>query len=242
MAYSEERAPDTSVLVADPDADTRRLYTTLFVAEGWRCLEASDGRDALVQALTLAPSLCVSELRLPMIDGLSLCKELRKDPQTEHLPILFVTAEARAEQLARARRVGASAVLVKPTPPETIVRTAADLIAEHNSARLQTAAARQALADERRRAAALSQTARDLVRQSRKDGHRYRTAEPTEPPPPLLCPECLKPLNYELTYYGGVNARLAERWDALICASGCGARFEYRFRTRSLRRVGIQAR
>ena len=86
------------VLVVDGDADNRELYRDCFTLSGWTVTEAVDGREALVQALITKPWVVVMELRLPLIDGVSLCEILRKDKVTATVPILVVTSETRPSQ------------------------------------------------------------------------------------------------------------------------------------------------
>lgn len=227
-----------SVLLADPDVDTRMLYSDAFAAAGWTCLEAGDGREALVQALTQQPSLCVAELWLPNIDGMALCREIRSDAQTEHLPILIVTGESRTEYLASAMNAGATSVLVKPAPLDTIVQTAAELIESSRTLREHVEASRRALAAERRKSEEVRLDARTLITRSRARAYRrYSTTTPDSPSPALSCSRCGSPLAFETAYYGGVNVGMSERWDFLRCTT-CRTRYEYRFRTRSLRAIG----
>src|SRR5258708_7504780 len=109
------------VLVVDADADNRELYRESLTLAGWSVAEASDGREALVQALASKPSLIITEIRLPFIDGVALCEILRRDRLTATVPILVVTGETRAVELARATQAGADAVLLKPSDPDVIV-------------------------------------------------------------------------------------------------------------------------
>jgi DNA-binding response OmpR family regulator len=66
------------LLIADADTDTRALYHEAFRV-GWDCVEASDGRDALAKALTRTPTLVITELYLPELDGFALCEILRRN-------------------------------------------------------------------------------------------------------------------------------------------------------------------
>src|SRR2546423_8819075 len=109
-----QHAEPLRVLVVEPDGDTRSLYRQMLELAGYDIIEATDGRDALVKALENLPQFVVMETRLPMMDGYALCEILRQDRLTHAVPILVVTSEARSEKIARARAVGANAVLVKP--------------------------------------------------------------------------------------------------------------------------------
>jgi CheY-like chemotaxis protein len=113
--------PALRVLIIDGDADNRQMYREAFSTAGWYVTEAVDGREAIVRVLTEKPSVIVTELRLPFVDGLALCEILRRDVKTAMLPIVVVTSETRAIELAKAERVGANAVLVKPAPPDAIL-------------------------------------------------------------------------------------------------------------------------
>jgi hypothetical protein len=81
-------------------------------------------------------------------------------------------------------------------------------------------------------AARTGQTRRSLVRSHQ----RFETRSPAVPPPPLRCRSCDRVLQYLRSYIGGVNARLSEQWDHYSCSGGCG-QFEYRHRTRRVRRI-----
>jgi two-component system, chemotaxis family, chemotaxis protein CheY len=109
------------VLVADSDDDHRAFYRESLTIAGWDVLEAVDGLGALVQLLTTRTSLLFTELRLPNIDGVSLCEVLRRDPMTCAVPILVLTDETRATELTRATQAGADAVFIKPSTPDLIV-------------------------------------------------------------------------------------------------------------------------
>jgi DNA-binding response OmpR family regulator len=109
------------LLVADSDVDTRALYRESLTLAGWDVAEAADGLSALVQLLTTRTSLLLTELRLPIIDGVSLCEVLRHDPMTSAVPILVLTDETQATELTRATQAGADAVVIKPSAPHLIV-------------------------------------------------------------------------------------------------------------------------
>src|SRR5262245_66486741 len=98
------------VLVVDADADNRELYRDWFTVGGWEVSEALDGRDALVKALSVRPSIVITELRLPMIDGIALCQVLRHDRVTNAVPILVVTTNTPTEELSRAESTRTSAL------------------------------------------------------------------------------------------------------------------------------------
>lgn len=94
---SGARRDSLTVLVADDDADMR-LYLTgclqSFVA-ALTVTEATTGREALVLARTLAFDLIISDVVMPGLDGLALCRALKADVRTASIPFLLVSGETR---------------------------------------------------------------------------------------------------------------------------------------------------
>jgi CheY-like chemotaxis protein len=121
-------APTLRILVVDADDEARALYRRSFV--GCEVIEAADGREALLKAFSRPLALVITELRLPRLDGYTVCELLRYDRATTDVPILVVTSETRPADLNRARQAGATAVLSKPIPD--ILREMRRLVADVN--------------------------------------------------------------------------------------------------------------
>jgi DNA-binding response OmpR family regulator len=226
--------PTPSILVADADADTRALYRDSFTHVGCDVVEASDGRDALIKALMHPPTLVITEIRLPFIDGFVLCETLRRSETTADIPILVVTSEANPADAARVRQAGADAVLVKPTTPEDMLREARRLLARAQAMRGRATATR-ANAERDRSANPLAPSEARHRTALSKSFSRFTTNSPPAAPPQLRCPTCDRPLRYGHSEIGGVSHRNPEQWDYYTCQS-CGT-FQHRQRTHKLRYV-----
>jgi CheY-like chemotaxis protein len=238
MASLPLRAADrVDILVADPDNEWRRLHRESFDDAGEHVIEALDGRDALVRALVKPPSLIITELELPFIDGIALCEILRQDRTTSRIPIAVVTSATAPTQIQRARRAGANTVLSKPTPFAAIRVETRRLLAEAHYTGRRSASIREKSAVEMNRAAELLAQADALCRPLKlsKAHQRFETTTPPSEPPVLVCPVCDNPLSYEHRHVGGESALNAEQWDYYRCVR-CGE-FQYRQRTRKLRRT-----
>jgi CheY-like chemotaxis protein len=213
------------VLLVDPDDDTRTMYREWFQQTGCEVVEASDGREALAEALIRPPALVISEIRLPFINGLALCEILRRDHATARIPILMVTSDGRSAERARASAAGASAVLVKPATAEQMLEGARRLLAlsaTPSAPEGETAGEPEAAPPQR------------STRRMSKSLARISTTTPPLAPPPAVCPSCDRLLTYRHSHIGGVSERQPEQWDWFLCSGPCGM-FEYRHRTRSLR-------
>ena len=221
------------LLIADPEADTRLRYGGAFAAHAWDVVEAADGRDALVKALTRTPSLIVSELDLPFIDGVALCGILRTDRVTAEVAIAIVTRDDRRAVAARVLNAGADLVLLKRRDPETIFLECERLVSQSAAPRARGA---RAIA---RALRAVEECDQARARRHGMLSHAHTSLFPTTPPlsPPeaLRCPTCDGTLAYEHSFVGGVNMQHREQWDYYTCA--CGQRFQYRQRTRRLKRI-----
>lgn len=215
------------ILVVDPDDDTRSLYREWFRLCGCDVVEASDGREALAEALVRPPAIVITELRLPFIDGYALCDILRRDHMTKGVPILVVTSDARLTELTRARTAGAAAVFCKPATPEQMLAETRRLLGDGTIAR-------ERVAESRPEAEAPPSLRRQRLMS--KSLVRVATTAPPRVPPLSICPSCDRVLTYKHSYLGGVSERQREQWDWYVCAASCGT-FEYRHRTRRLRQL-----
>ncbi|MDQ3349391.1 MAG: response regulator [Acidobacteriota bacterium] len=89
---------------------------------------ADDGQAALDRARLSPPTLIVTEILIPKIDGLTLCRRLREEPATRDIPVIVFTILAAA---ARAREAGARAFLRKPLVASTFLATIQNVLAAH---------------------------------------------------------------------------------------------------------------
>ncbi len=221
-----------SILIVDADDDTRAAYRQSIQACGCEIVEASDGRDALAQAMARPPRLVITALNLPLIDGSALCEILRRDHVTAHVPILVIT-DAPPAEIDRARRVGADAVLVKPATSEQILFETRRLMTDARAVRGRAVATRVSAIVQR------PQATQQRTRLS-KTFVRFTTMTPPAAPPELRCPSCDELLTYEKSYVGGVSEKHSEQWDDYRCLGACGM-FQYRHRTRKLRNCTASA-
>jgi two-component system cell cycle response regulator DivK len=108
------------ILVAEDDADNRRIVVKVLTVEGYETLEAADGRSAVAVAKRERPDLIVMDLAMPGMDGWEASRRLKADPQTADIPIIALTAFAMRGDEERAREAGCDAYLSKPCRPQTI--------------------------------------------------------------------------------------------------------------------------
>ena len=119
------------ILIVDDDGDLRTLLGLCFLRRGHSIVVAGDGAAGLQCVATHAPDLLVTDLNMPVLDGLELLRQLRADGHAD-LPVIVLTA--RADQRTAATAAGADAFLVKPVPLRQLGATAERLLAERRVA------------------------------------------------------------------------------------------------------------
>lgn len=81
---------------------------------GFEVMEANNGREALDRVHDFRPDLIVTDLMMPVMDGVELIERLRQDVRTAEVPVLAITADSSARTEQRARAAGAADFLTKP--------------------------------------------------------------------------------------------------------------------------------
>jgi CheY-like chemotaxis protein len=116
------------VLVVEDDPETRHFYTLTLAGDGFAIEEAHNGFQALDKATAIIPDLVLSDIAVPGLDGIELCRRLRADPRTAPIPILAVTGYDDRHYPDRALAAGANRVLIKPFAGETLLAEARGLL------------------------------------------------------------------------------------------------------------------
>ncbi|MBB1271671.1 chemotaxis response regulator CheY [Psychromonas sp. SR45-3] len=109
------------VLIVDDFSTMRRIIKNLLRDLGFtNTYEADDGHTALPMLKSGNFDFVVTDWNMPIMQGIDLLKEIRKDPQLKHLPVLMVTAEAKREQIIEAAQAGVNGYIVKPFTAGTL--------------------------------------------------------------------------------------------------------------------------
>jgi len=126
-ARTEERA--ARVLVVDDSEITRAILARTLRGAGFEVLEARDGAEGALTALRERPSVVVTDLEMPTMDGFPLLRLLKADPLSSHIPVLILTSHGEAASRFWSLRTGADAYLTKDYRPQQLVATVARLAA-----------------------------------------------------------------------------------------------------------------
>jgi CheY-like chemotaxis protein len=130
MNYPQHFRPQEGsalILVVERNPAVQRLERFFLEQAGYGVEFVGDGLSALERARELKPSILVTEILVPKLDGLSLCRKLKSDPETSSIVVLILS-HLDAEE--RAREVGADTFLAKPLVAERLVETVKRLISK----------------------------------------------------------------------------------------------------------------
>ena len=101
------------VLIIDDNNDIRTYLRTV-LSESYNVSEASDGKSGLELARRIVPDIILSDIMMPIMDGLEFCQELKTDKAISHIPVILLTARNLDEQRAEGYEHGADAYIAKP--------------------------------------------------------------------------------------------------------------------------------
>ena len=120
----------TSILTVDDSASIRQAIKIALSGEGYAVTEAVNGQDGLDKCAAGGFDLIVTDLNMPIMNGLDMIRALRQRPAGAGVPILFLTTESDAEIKAQAKAAGATGWLTKPFDPEQLVRVVKKVLAK----------------------------------------------------------------------------------------------------------------
>jgi two-component system, OmpR family, alkaline phosphatase synthesis response regulator PhoP len=109
------------ILVVDDEEDLLELVNYNLTKEGYRVEGVGTGEEALAAARRALPDLVVLDLLLPHVDGLEVCRLLKSDPKTQHIPIIMLTAKSEEADVVTGLELGADDYLTKPFSPRVLL-------------------------------------------------------------------------------------------------------------------------
>lgn len=95
---------------------------------GFQVIEGSNGKEALDRVQSQAVQLVITDLNMPVMDGLQLIRALRAKPAFKFTPILMLTTESQETRKAEGRQAGATGWIVKPFSPEKMLAVVAKVV------------------------------------------------------------------------------------------------------------------
>ncbi|WP_322794281.1 response regulator transcription factor [Bellilinea sp.] len=116
------------ILVAEDEKDIRDLLTFTLQFAGHTVITVTNGEEAWQAAPSVLPDLILMDVRMPRMTGYEACERIKADPQTAHIPVVFLSAKGQEAEIQQGLQAGASEYLLKPFAPDELTRRVAELL------------------------------------------------------------------------------------------------------------------
>lgn len=113
--------PHEKILIVEDEEEIRELVAYNLVKQGYLTISAETGEEGLRLVRSDTPDLIVLDLMLPGVDGLEVCRTLKRDPETEAIPIVMLTAKGEEADIVTGLELGADDYLTKPFSPRVLI-------------------------------------------------------------------------------------------------------------------------
>ncbi len=130
------------VLVVE-DEDEIKAYLKAELSDEYKVETCSNGKEAYDLVLRDTPDLVISDVMMPEMDGLTLCRKIKLNTNVNHVPVILLTAKSKPEDTLEGMETGADAYMVKPFNTELLKKTIANLIANRKLLRNKFSGAQQ---------------------------------------------------------------------------------------------------
>ena len=135
--YDMEREVENKlpVVLIVEDSDQLRMFVRRILMEDFELAEAVDGKEGLKTCQEIVPDLVISDIMMPEMDGLELCRRIRDSEITSHIPVLMLTALADMDSKLEGLETGADYYLAKPFEPRELLTVSNNLITQRKRLR-----------------------------------------------------------------------------------------------------------
>lgn len=130
--YSENKRP---VVLIVEDSDQLRLFLRRILEDEFELEDATNGKEGLMKCSEIIPDLVITDIMMPEMDGLELCRRLRESQVTSHVPVLMLTALADLDSRLEGLQTGADYYLAKPFEPRELLTASNNLIIQRRRLR-----------------------------------------------------------------------------------------------------------
>jgi len=111
------------ILVVEDHENLLQLHSILLSAQGYEVSGAKDGQEAIDAIGSSPPDLIILDIGLPGVDGYEVCRHIKSNPQSRHIPVIVVTAKRSKEDLQKIDEVGADWYIPKPFKAAMVIET-----------------------------------------------------------------------------------------------------------------------
>jgi len=118
------------ILVAEDERDIRDLIAYVLKYAGFEVEVASNGAEAVEKAPQVKPDLILLDVRMPRMTGYEACRQLKKMPEVQHVPVVFLSAKGQDNEIDEGLEVGAKDYILKPFAPDELIQQVQQILGE----------------------------------------------------------------------------------------------------------------
>ncbi len=122
------------ILVAEDERDIRELIAFTLRFSGYEVELAANGAEAVEKAPGLQPDLILMDVRMPRMTGYEACRNLKENPQTQAIPVVFLSAKGQDTEIQEGLEVGAMQYILKPFAPDELLQQVAQVLKQFGKA------------------------------------------------------------------------------------------------------------
>ena len=120
------------ILVCDDEPYILMALTDAVEMEGYECVTAINGKEALQKARETLPDLIMLDIMMPFMDGFEVCRELKADASTRDIPVIMLTAKSQQVDIQKGKDAGADDYITKPFRPSTLRKKFNEVLDSHH--------------------------------------------------------------------------------------------------------------
>jgi twitching motility two-component system response regulator PilG len=116
------------ILIVEDEESLLKLESILLSSKGYNVTGVMDGKSALEEVQANKPDLVILDIMLPVIDGFEVCRQIKENSETCHIPVIMLTAKKNSQDFAHGQQVGSDAYITKPFKSSKVLDTIQELI------------------------------------------------------------------------------------------------------------------
>ncbi|MDI6695881.1 MAG: response regulator [Anaerolineales bacterium] len=119
------------ILIAEDERDIRELITFTLKFAGHEVIATTNGEEAYQMAQQSLPDLIVLDVRMPRMTGYEACEQIKANPATQAIPVVFLSAKGQESEVKAGLECGADDYILKPFSPDQLIENIRAILARH---------------------------------------------------------------------------------------------------------------
>ena len=119
------------IVIAEDEPDIRELIAFTLRFAGHEVIAGSNGQEGYELTKSELPDLAIFDVRMPKMTGYDACRKIKADPETSHIPVIFLSAKGQENEIAQGIAAGADEYLLKPFAPDQLTERIKSILAKY---------------------------------------------------------------------------------------------------------------